>query len=776
MHSSASSVPAEGRKKLDDQAAKSAPGGEKRKDNIAAPAPPSRRVIIDGKDVTPKSIAQNFEASDLKSLLTFSVNGKEPEEARTTIPEAEEEKESTTSTKNYEAMLQKKKNNADLWSVDGAQTYNAPMVDKECMILARPTKSTGCTATSWDIHDATNQQRSNGSVGDFVVPDKKRSKSTHAEKVSEVSEIIFSNPKSFVKTNAESDEQLLSRQDRKESILRSKSLYRSLRLVERLVQQNVYHNRHLEYRGLSVIDRMSSALQRTDVTASSKTADESSGVSDRSMDLFWRFTCSRTENQEATCLSWNRTNTDLLVVGYSARENTTHQGMIAFWTLKSPEYPERIIEMDSGVTSLAFSKRLPFLLAVGTANGHFAIFDIRSDTDAPLLESGVSDSFKHKQSIWQVQWVDKGNDKDGEVVVSVSTDGKVKEWQLKKGLQCTDLMSLKQHIANEEDSSRWRPLHGKEGGLISREATGLCFDFDPSSSHLYYVGTGEGGIHSCSTSYNEQYIRSFADHKGPVNRLRSHPRCPGIFLTCGEDWTVRLWNANLSSRKNRSVLTCLQSDLRSSVNDIAWSPAEATVFASVTSDGRIEVWDLGVDTMSPLITHFDEKGVAPSTKRLTSLAFGSDPTILAVGTSGGSVAIYRMQGIRGNLNGVDEMNRVLDALNQAKKKLRTQAAADRIKYLIGDKDVYGIRVGVRTRGCNGLSYTLNYAEGKEKFEDEVSEKGVRVLIEPKAIMHIVGSTMDFVEDELVSEFVFHNPNAKDYCGCGESFTTASSAE
>jgi len=738
MHSSASSVPAEGRKKLDDQAAKSAPGGEKRKDNIAAPAPPSRRVIIDGKDVTPKSIAQNFEASDLKSLLTFSVNGKEPEEARTTIPEAEEEKESTTSTKvgddffneqidtrafesrprgrtkknakresdeteeievslcetstvmlfvqdsvcvhkesnahktidnrnqNYEAMLQKKKNNADLWSVDGAQTYNAPMVDKECMILARPTKSTGCTATSWDIHDATKQQRSNGSVGNFVVPDEKRSKSTYAEKVSEVSEIIFSNPKSFVTTNAESDKQLVSRQDRKESILRSKALYRSLRLVERLVQQNVYHNRHLEYRGLSVIDRMSSALQRTDVTASSKTADESSGVSDRSMDLFWRFTCSRTENQEATCLSWNRTNTDLLVVGYSARENTTHQGMIAFWTLKSPEYPERIIEMDSGVTSLAFSKRLPFLLAVGTANGHFAIFDIRSDTDAPLLESGVSDSFKHKQSIWQVQWVDKGNDKDGEVVVSVSTDGKVKEWQLKKGLQCTDLMSLKQHIANEEDSSRWRPLHGKEGGLISREATGLCFDFDPSSSHLYYVGTGEGGIHSCSTSYNEQYIRSFADHKGPVNRLRSHPRCPGIFLTCGEDWTVRLWNANLSSRKNRSVLTCLQSDLRSSVNDIAWSPAEATVFASVTSDGRIEVWDLGVDTMSPLITHFDEKGVAPSTKRLTSLAFGSDPTILAVGTSGGSVAIYRMQGIRGNLNGVDEMNRVLDALNQAK--------------------------------------------------------------------------------------------------------------
>ena len=101
----------------------------------------------------------------------------------------------------------------------------------------------------------------------------------------------------------------------------------------------------------------------------------------------------------------------------------------------------------------------------------------------------------------------------------------------------------------------------------------------------------------------------------------------------------------------------------------------------------------------------------------------------------------------------------------------TDAAANRIKTLIGDRDIYGIRIGIRTRGCNGLSYTLNYADSKNKFEDEVQDKGVTVLIEPKAVMHIVGSTMDFVEDELTSEFVFHNPNAKEYCGCGESFTT-----
>uniref|UniRef100_A0AAV1TTG8 Core domain-containing protein n=1 Tax=Peronospora matthiolae TaxID=2874970 RepID=A0AAV1TTG8_9STRA len=100
----------------------------------------------------------------------------------------------------------------------------------------------------------------------------------------------------------------------------------------------------------------------------------------------------------------------------------------------------------------------------------------------------------------------------------------------------------------------------------------------------------------------------------------------------------------------------------------------------------------------------------------------------------------------------------------------TDAATLRIKELLANKpNAIGIRLGVKTRGCNGLSYTMNYADKKEKMEEEVSKNGIRVFVEPKALFHVVGTTMDFQTTPVSSEFVFENPNAKGSCGCGESF-------
>ena len=102
----------------------------------------------------------------------------------------------------------------------------------------------------------------------------------------------------------------------------------------------------------------------------------------------------------------------------------------------------------------------------------------------------------------------------------------------------------------------------------------------------------------------------------------------------------------------------------------------------------------------------------------------------------------------------------------------TQAATDRAKLLINqaDKPVEGIRIGVKTQGCSGYSYVVEYAEKILPFEECVDSNGLKVFIDPMATMFILGSEMDYQEDKLQSGFVFNNPNETGRCGCGESFS------
>ncbi|GIK98384.1 MAG: hypothetical protein BroJett029_25930 [Alphaproteobacteria bacterium] len=101
----------------------------------------------------------------------------------------------------------------------------------------------------------------------------------------------------------------------------------------------------------------------------------------------------------------------------------------------------------------------------------------------------------------------------------------------------------------------------------------------------------------------------------------------------------------------------------------------------------------------------------------------------------------------------------------------TEAAAARVKALMAKSqgEVQGLRIGVRAKGCSGMSYSVEYAKERVAGDEVVEDKGVTLFIDPKATLFIIGSEMDYVEDKLQSGFVFRNPNEKGRCGCGESF-------
>lgn len=101
----------------------------------------------------------------------------------------------------------------------------------------------------------------------------------------------------------------------------------------------------------------------------------------------------------------------------------------------------------------------------------------------------------------------------------------------------------------------------------------------------------------------------------------------------------------------------------------------------------------------------------------------------------------------------------------------TDAAVARAKDLMarGDGDFLALRVGVKTGGCSGLMYEVEFATEKKRFEEEIEVDGVKVFIDPTAIMFLIGAEMDYKTDKFQSTFVFNNPNETDRCGCGESF-------
>ncbi len=112
------------------------------------------------------------------------------------------------------------------------------------------------------------------------------------------------------------------------------------------------------------------------------------------------------------------------------------------------------------------------------------------------------------------------------------------------------------------------------------------------------------------------------------------------------------------------------------------------------------------------------------------------------------------------------------ARHRPKVMTLTPAAAGRIKSIMAQKgpQVAGLKIGIKKGGCAGMEYTMDWAEAPGKFDEVIEQDGARVIIDPKAVLYLLGTEMDFKTDKLSAQFVFNNPNQKGSCGCGESVT------
>lgn len=401
----------------------------------------------------------------------------------------------------------------------------------------------------------------------------------------------------------------------------------------------------------------------------------------------WKFEDSRTRKKQVTAIEWNSGYHDLFAVGYGSYDMLRQGGgIVHVYSLKNVGCPEYAFTTDSGVMCLSFHPTQHSLLAVGCYDGSVRIYDVRKKL-APIFASDLK-SGKHNDPVWDVKWADRrggGGDEAAAALAAassdmllytVSSDGQVANWIVTKSeLKMETIMSLK--LAPSSAPVAALPAPGARAGdaagavglpssglpssaasmpaaaavslvgasdagassasaasadvsRLAGLAAGCCFAFNPFIENIFLVGTEEGKIHKCSLDYSGQYLATYEGHNMALYTVRWNPFHPRVFISASADWTVRIWDE-----------TCMAAvmifDLGTAVGDVTWAPYSSTIFAAVTDEGKINVYDLHANKHEQLC----EQKIVKKAK-CTHVAFSSRAPIVLVGDSAGGVTSLKL--------------------------------------------------------------------------------------------------------------------------------------
>uniref|UniRef100_A0A5K3F3G5 WD_REPEATS_REGION domain-containing protein n=1 Tax=Mesocestoides corti TaxID=53468 RepID=A0A5K3F3G5_MESCO len=298
----------------------------------------------------------------------------------------------------------------------------------------------------------------------------------------------------------------------------------------------------------------------------------------------WKFTFEKSKKMVVTALSWSPRYNDLFAVGLGSHEFLKQvNGMICFYSLKNPGYPEYIFHTESGVLCLDVHPEYPCLTCVGFYDGSVGVFKLNQEKVGPLYLS-TAYANKHTDPVWQVRWL-CNSEQPNLTFFSIGSDGRVSCWSiLKEDISCYDVLLLRTPKESGDAPKSFQ---------ISTYESGTALDFHRKETQIFLIGTEEGMVHKCSRTYGSQYLSSLKAHNMAVYGLAWNYFHDDIFITCSADWTVKIWHQD----KKSPVFTF---DLGAPVGDVAWSPYSSTVFAAVTTDGNVRVYDLNINKYEPL--------------------------------------------------------------------------------------------------------------------------------------------------------------------------------
>ncbi|KAL8606925.1 hypothetical protein ACOMHN_048721 [Nucella lapillus] len=480
----------------------------------------------------------------------------------------------------------KKLTNQFNFSERASQTYNNPSREQGNATEPPPRATFSANATQWEIYDAY--------VEDFDKQEKSKEKKAPIKREEE------RRRKKLHITEASSDD--ISR------------VNTAAKIVERMVNQNTF-------------DEIAQDFKYWEDTSDDYRETEGTLLP------LWKFYYEKSKKLAVTSLCWNPIYHDLFAASYGSYDFMKQgNGLIVFYTLKNPSFPECAYETDSGVMCLDIHPEHSFQVAAGFYDGSVAVFNLVEKKDGPLHRCTAKNG-KHTDPVWQVRW--QKDDTDNNInFFSISSDGRIVHWTIiKNEMIHQDVIQL---------SMSEGPAEGPDGIKVHTTGCGTAFDFHEKKDYLFLVGTEEGKVHVCSKAYTSHFIDNIEAHNMAVYKVAWNHYHPKIFCTCSADWNVKIWENQgkpVDHPDAASRRPLFSFDLNNSVGDVSWAPYSSTVFAAVTADGKVYVYDLNTNKYEPLC----EQMVAQKKKtKLTHVEFNPCYPIVIVGDDKGNVTSLKL--------------------------------------------------------------------------------------------------------------------------------------